>query len=71
MVKWDLIESSTGQGQVNVLYRQDGSTKQFTFLSEILHMVDRQDILFLYGWVVDYYKSRQPEGIGMFFLNRK
>lgn len=68
MVQWELIESPTGQGQVNVLYRQDGSTKEFTFLSQILHMVDRQDILFLYGWVVDYYKSHQPEGIGMFLL---
>jgi hypothetical protein len=68
VVKWDLVESSTGQGQVYVLHRQDGSTKQFTFLSEILHMVDRQDILSLYGWVVDYYKSHQPEGIGMFVL---
>ena len=64
----ELIEAPTGQGQVNVLHRQDGSSKEFTFLSQILHMVDRQDILSLNGWVVDYYKSHQPKGIGMFFL---
>ena len=68
IVKWELLDSPTGQGQVNVLHRQDGSTKEFTFLSQVLHMVDRQDILSLYGWVVTYYKSHQPEGIGMFLL---
>jgi hypothetical protein len=68
IVKWELIDSPTGQGQVNVIHRQDGTTKEFTFLSQILNMVDRQDILSLYGWVITYYESRQPEGIGMFLL---
>ena len=31
-------------------------------------MVDRKDIISLYGWVVTYYQTHQPEGIGMFLL---
>lgn len=68
VVRWELVESTVGQGQVNLIHREDGSTKHFTFLSEILHMVDRHDIISLYGWVTDYYKSHKPEGIGMFLV---
>ena len=31
-------------------------------------MVDRQDIISLYGWVADHYKSHKHEGIGMFLV---
>ena len=31
-------------------------------------MVDRQDILSLYGWVTTYYQSHVPEGLGMYLL---
>lgn len=68
VVQWELVDSMPGQGQVNVIHRLDGSTKTFAFLSQILHMVDRQDILSLYGWVTTYYQTHVPEGIGMYLL---
>ncbi|GKD36310.1 hypothetical protein Tco_1251819 [Tanacetum coccineum] len=39
---WEVI--STPLGEINALYRSDQSTKHFTTLREILHMVDRQDL---------------------------
>ena len=33
LVKWELTDLGLGQGQVNTIYRQDGSYKHFTFLS--------------------------------------
>nr|GEX04019.1 putative ribonuclease H-like domain-containing protein [Tanacetum cinerariifolium] len=35
----------TPLGDINSLYRIDGSTKHFTTLRQILHMVDRQDLV--------------------------
>ncbi|GJS04351.1 hypothetical protein Tco_0320859 [Tanacetum coccineum] len=43
----------------------DQSTKHFTTLREILHMVDRQDLLKLYGMVVTYYENRLVTGAGL------
>ncbi|GKA30878.1 hypothetical protein Tco_0717183 [Tanacetum coccineum] len=40
---WEVI--STPLGEINALYMMDQSTKHFTTLREILHMVDRQDLL--------------------------
>ncbi|GKA24851.1 hypothetical protein Tco_0710884 [Tanacetum coccineum] len=42
----------TPLGDINSLYMVDGSSKYFTHLREILHLVDRQDLLKLYGIVV-------------------
>ncbi|GJX11309.1 hypothetical protein Tco_0201168, partial [Tanacetum coccineum] len=47
------------------LYRSDQSTKHFTTLREILHMVDRQDLLKLYGMVVKYYENHLVAGAGL------
>ncbi|GKB35546.1 hypothetical protein Tco_0880488 [Tanacetum coccineum] len=43
----------------------DQSTKHFTTLREILHMVDRQDLLKLYGLVVKYYENHPVAGVGL------
>nr|GEU93978.1 hypothetical protein [Tanacetum cinerariifolium] len=51
LVGWELIH--THLGDVNALYRLDGSTKHFTTLRKILHLVDRQDQVKLYGLVVN------------------
>ncbi|GJV28182.1 hypothetical protein Tco_1384630 [Tanacetum coccineum] len=50
LASWEVI--STPLGEINALYRSDQSTKHFTTLREILHMVDRQDLLKLYGMVL-------------------
>nr|GEZ66602.1 synaptobrevin, longin-like domain protein [Tanacetum cinerariifolium] len=47
---------STPLGAINDLYRIDGTTKHFATLCQILHMVDRQDLMKLYGLVVQYYE---------------
>ncbi|GJV34078.1 ribonuclease H-like domain-containing protein [Tanacetum coccineum] len=43
----------------------DQSTKYFTTLREILHMVDRHDLLKLYGMVVKYYENHLVVGAGL------
>nr|GEW90201.1 hypothetical protein [Tanacetum cinerariifolium] len=42
LVGWEVIP--TPLGNINALYRIDQSTKHFTTLRQILHMVDRQDL---------------------------
>ncbi|GJR35219.1 hypothetical protein Tco_1210903 [Tanacetum coccineum] len=63
---WEVI--STPLGEINALYRSDQLTNNnphFTTLREILHMVDRQDLLKLYGMVVKYYKNHLVAGAGL------
>ncbi|GJT93902.1 hypothetical protein Tco_1082747 [Tanacetum coccineum] len=60
---WEVI--STPLGEINALYIMDQSTKHFTTLREILHMVDRQDLLKLYGLVVKYYENHPVVGAGL------
>ncbi|GJU20787.1 putative ribonuclease H-like domain-containing protein [Tanacetum coccineum] len=60
---WEVI--STPLGEINALYMMDQSTKHFTTLREILHMVDRQDLLKLYGLVVKYYENHHVAGAGL------
>ncbi|GKA09714.1 hypothetical protein Tco_0689147 [Tanacetum coccineum] len=60
---WEVI--STPLGEINALYRTDQSTKNCTTLREILHMVDRQDLLKLYGMVVTYYENHPIAGVGL------
>nr|GEV67526.1 hypothetical protein [Tanacetum cinerariifolium] len=50
VVGWEVLP--TPLGEINALYRIDGSTKHFTTLRQILHIVDRQDLVKLYGLVV-------------------
>nr|GEW66745.1 ribonuclease H-like domain-containing protein [Tanacetum cinerariifolium] len=56
---------TTPLGDINSLYRIDRSTAHFTTLREILHMVDRQDLLMLYGLVVKYYENHLVAGAGL------
>ncbi|GKE35236.1 hypothetical protein Tco_1454558 [Tanacetum coccineum] len=63
LVGWEVI--STLLGEINALYRSDQSTKHFTTIREILYMVDRQDLLKLYGMVVTYYENHPVAGAGL------
>ncbi|GKA75813.1 hypothetical protein Tco_0782191 [Tanacetum coccineum] len=60
---WEVI--STPLGEINAMYMMDQSTKHFTTLREILHMVDRHDLLKLYGLVVKYYENHPVIGAGL------
>nr|GEU31710.1 aminoacyl-tRNA synthetase, class 1a, anticodon-binding [Tanacetum cinerariifolium] len=55
----------TPLGEINALYCIDGSTKHFTTLRRILHMVYRQDLVKLYGLVVQYYENHPIAGAGL------
>ncbi|GJR64149.1 putative ribonuclease H-like domain-containing protein [Tanacetum coccineum] len=52
----------TGLGDVNALYFMDKSSKYFTHLREILHLVDRKDLFKLYGMVDQYYEENPLAG---------
>ena len=56
---------STPLGDINALYMMDRSSKHFTTLREILHLVDRHDLLKLYGMVMKYYEDHPVTGAGM------
>nr|GEZ13643.1 JmjC domain-containing protein [Tanacetum cinerariifolium] len=63
LVGWEVIP--TPLGDINALYRIDQSTKHVTILRQILHMVDRQDLVKLYGLVVQYYETHHVAGAGL------
>nr|GEW49624.1 synaptobrevin, longin-like domain protein [Tanacetum cinerariifolium] len=63
LVGWEV--TPTPLGEINALYRMDRSTLYFTTLIEILHMVDRQDLLKLYRLVVKYYENHPVAGVGL------
>nr|GEU68205.1 synaptobrevin, longin-like domain protein [Tanacetum cinerariifolium] len=65
VVGWEIL--STPLGDINALYRIDGSTKHFATLHQILYMVDRQDLMKLYGLVVQYYEHHTATGAGLLF----
>ncbi|GJS23968.1 hypothetical protein Tco_0452600 [Tanacetum coccineum] len=60
---WEVVP--TPLGDINALYLMDRSSKYFTHLREILHLVDRQDLLKLYRMVVKYYEDHPLAGAGM------
>ncbi|GJW03021.1 hypothetical protein Tco_1561877 [Tanacetum coccineum] len=60
---WEVVP--TGLRDVNALCFMDKSSKYFTHLREILHLVDRKDLFKLYGLVVQYYKEHPLAGSGM------
>nr|GEV59506.1 putative ribonuclease H-like domain-containing protein [Tanacetum cinerariifolium] len=63
LVGWEVI--TTPLGDINALYRIDRSTTYFTTLREILYMVDRHDLVKLYGLVVKYYENYLVAGAGL------
>ncbi|GJR23514.1 hypothetical protein Tco_0972041 [Tanacetum coccineum] len=60
---WEVIP--TGLGDVNALYFTDQTSKFFTHLREILHLIDRQDLSKLYGMVVKHYEVNPLTGNGL------
>nr|GEV05085.1 synaptobrevin, longin-like domain protein [Tanacetum cinerariifolium] len=63
LVGWEVI--TTPLGDINALYRIDRSIVHFTTLREILYMVDRHDLVTLYGLVVKYYENHLVAGAGL------
>nr|GEV98672.1 aminoacyl-tRNA synthetase, class 1a, anticodon-binding [Tanacetum cinerariifolium] len=65
VVGWEVFP--TPLGEINALYRIDSSTKHFATLRQILHMVDRQDLMKLYGLLVQYYEHHPATSAGLLF----
>ncbi|GJR63572.1 hypothetical protein Tco_1505734 [Tanacetum coccineum] len=57
---WEVIP--TGLGNVNALYFTDKTSKYFTHLREIMHLIDRHDLSKLYGMVVKHYEVNPLAG---------
>nr|GFD49261.1 hypothetical protein [Tanacetum cinerariifolium] len=66
VVGWEVLPTHLGES--NALYRIDGSTKHFTTFCQILHLVDRHDLMKLYGLVVQFYEHHPTTGAGLLFL---
>nr|GFA08747.1 hypothetical protein [Tanacetum cinerariifolium] len=64
-VGWEVLP--TPLGEINALYRIDGTTTHFATLLQILHMVDRQDLMKLYGLVVQNTEHHPTAGAGLLF----
>jgi hypothetical protein len=64
LVHWELSKN----GQINTIYRLDKTSLSFTFLQEILHLVDHQDLLTLNELVQKYYTTHTPTGAGLYLL---
>nr|GFA85524.1 hypothetical protein [Tanacetum cinerariifolium] len=54
VVRWEVLPIPLGE--INAFYRIDGTTKHFATICQILHMVDQQDLMKLYGLVVQCYE---------------
>nr|GEW79845.1 ribonuclease H-like domain, reverse transcriptase, RNA-dependent DNA polymerase [Tanacetum cinerariifolium] len=67
LVGWEVI--TTPLRDINALYRMDRSTTHFTTLKEILYMVDRLDLMTLYGFVVKYYENHPVAGAGLIWFS--
>nr|GEW38727.1 putative ribonuclease H-like domain-containing protein [Tanacetum cinerariifolium] len=63
LVGWEVI--TTPLGDINALYGIDRSIVYFTTIRKILHMMDRQDLVKLYGLVVKYYENHPVAGAGL------
>nr|GEU74153.1 hypothetical protein [Tanacetum cinerariifolium] len=63
-----VVSSHTSSGDIHALYRMDQSTKHLTTLRQIFHMVDRHDLVKLYGLVVQYYNTHPVAGVGLILL---
>lgn len=64
LVRWEV----SADGKIKTIHRLDKSYMQFTFLQEILHLVDRQDLITLYDLVTKYYSTHPTEGAGFYLL---
>ena len=63
-----LASWEVSNGQLNTIYRYDKTRKDFTFLYEILHLVDRIDLDRLYGLVTKHYSVSTASGAGLYLL---
>jgi hypothetical protein len=64
LVHWELSTN----GHFNTISRLDKTSLSFTFLQDILHLVDYQDLLTLNDLVHKFYANHTPTGSGLYLL---
>lgn len=63
---FSVVESS--DGDYLIFHRKDESFTVFNMLWDILHMIDREDLYFLYLQVKAYFENTEPTGVGLILL---
>ena len=63
---FSVVESK--EGDYLIFHRQDGSFRVFNSLWDILHLIDRDDMLQLYLQVQTYFEHIPPQGVGLILL---
>ena len=56
------------EGDYLVFHRDDGTFKVFNMLWDLLHTIDRRDLIHLYQLVLVYAEEKTPTGVGLVFL---
>ena len=56
------------EGDYLVFHRDDKSFKVFNMLWDLLHIIDRRDLIHLYQLVLTYAEEKTPTGVGLVFL---
>nr|GFA45725.1 JmjC domain-containing protein [Tanacetum cinerariifolium] len=62
---WEIIPTEFGLGEIHVLTRADGTVKRFSTLRELMYWVGKADLMVLYGFISDKYKTERATGIGL------
>nr|GEU72753.1 aminoacyl-tRNA synthetase, class 1a, anticodon-binding [Tanacetum cinerariifolium] len=61
----EIIPTEFGLGEIHVITRAYGTVKRFSTLRELMHWVGRDDLMVLYGMVLDKHKVERATGIGL------
>ncbi|GJS58419.1 hypothetical protein Tco_0653203 [Tanacetum coccineum] len=64
--RFSIVQSP--EGEYIAVQRANGHIRAFNTLSEVLHILDRQDLHHLHRLVIDYYEHIPPTGLGLILL---
>nr|GEX71998.1 hypothetical protein [Tanacetum cinerariifolium] len=62
---WEMVP--TPLGSIHAYYDMEEHTKHFTFLRQLLHMVEKNDLRQLLGDVDKFYQRQEPKTFGLIF----
>ncbi|GJS58427.1 hypothetical protein Tco_0653211 [Tanacetum coccineum] len=61
--RFSIVQSP--EGEYIAVQRANGHIRAFNTLSEVLHILDRQDLHHLHRLVIEYYENIPPTGLGL------
>lgn len=56
------------EGDYLVFHREDGTFRVFNLLLDLLHLIDRRNLIHLYQLVLTYSEEKTRTGVGLVFL---